>query len=123
MGGMGNHNHITSTPTNVNRVLLAIIEHYDELIGGDVRHELTVYDTVNHTKTNTAIVGACIRVVCESLACGDRIDTNDPLTRMAVWALDAALNFNMTVDDWLKRHWGVDDSHGITDLLAMMPSV
>lgn len=120
MGGMGNH---VSIPATVNRVLLAIINHYDESIGKDVRHELAVYDGVNHTETNTAIVAARIRVVCESMACGDRIDTNDPLTRMALWALDSALNFNMTMDDWLKRHWGVDDSHGITDLLAMMPSV
>lgn len=120
MGGMGNH---VSIPATVNRVLLAIINHYDESIGKDVRHELAVYDGVNHTETNTAIVAARIRVVCESMACGDRIDTNDQLTRMALWAIDAALNFNMTMDRWLERHFGADDSHGITDLLAMMSSV
>ena len=120
---MGNHNHSTSTPTTVNRVLLAIINHYDESIGKDVRHELAVYDGVNHTETNTAIVAARIRVVCESMACGDRIDTNDQLTRIALWAIDAALNFNMTMDRWLERHFGADDSNGVSDLLAMMPSV
>ena len=51
------------------------------------------------------------------------VDANDPLTRMALWALAAALNFNMTMDRWLERHFGVDDSHGVSDLLAMMPSV
>lgn len=120
MGGMGHH---ASIPANVNRVLLAIIEHYDESIGKDVRHELAVYDTVNHTETNTAIVAAGIRVVCESMASGAGVDANDPLTRMSLWALDAALNFNMNMDRWLERHFGADDSNGVSDLLAMMPSV
>lgn len=120
MGGMGNH---ASIPANVHRVLLAIINYYDESIGKDVRHELAVYDAVNHTETNTAIVAAGIRAVCESMACGDRIDANDPLTRMALWALDAALNFNMTMDRWLERRFGADDSNGVSALLAMMPSV
>lgn len=78
---------------------------------------------MNDTETNTAIVAAGIRAVCESMACGDRIDANDPLTRMSLWALDAALNFNMTMARWLERHFGADDSHGIADLLAMMPNV
>lgn len=117
---MGNN---ASIPDNVNRVLLAIINHYDESIGKDVRHELAVYDTVNHTETNTDIVAAGIRAVCESLASGAGVDANDQLTRMSLWALNAALNFNMTMDRWLERHFGVDDSNGVSALLAMMPSV